>query len=108
MLESISTACYIYNEPLDQKDGRVTLLAESWRDKKPKISKATKISMPIDLYLDCLNVSKDENVILGFTTVDDWKALLSVFSCAEFCFLVDKDFELMLEGEKDMITIKEF
>ena len=106
-MELIFISSYIREEPLEQRDGRVTLFAEAWRDKNTKEVAQVKISLNLDLYLDCLGVSDDEDLILTFSTEDSWEDLLKVFAKPEFAFLVQKDFTLMIE-KTEMITLKEF
>lgn len=108
MIELIHISSYIREKPLDQKLGRVTLFAQSWRNRNTRKVANVKISLTIDLYLDCLGVSDDEDLILTFTTEDSWKDLIKVFDNPNFAFVVDKDFELMVEDEEEMITLKEF
>lgn len=108
MIELIHVSSYIKGAPESQKQGRVTLFAEAWRNKNTRKVVNVKISLETDLYLDCLNVSDDEDLILAFCIEDDWKSLIKVFNNPSFAFVVDKDFELMVEDKKGMITLKEF
>jgi len=107
-MELIHISSYIRNEPLGQKDNRVTLFANAWRNRNTRKVVNVKIILDMDLYLDCLGVSDDEDLILSFTTEDCWKSLIKVFDNPSFAFVVDRDFELMVETEKEMITLKEF
>lgn len=107
-MELIHISSYLRHNESEQKDGRITLFAEAWRDKNVRKTANVKISMDLNLYLDCLNVSEDEDLILSFCTTDCWKSLLQVFKNPNFAFVVDKDFELMVEDEEEMITLKEF
>lgn len=107
-MELIHISSYIRETPLESKDGRVTLFANAWRNKNTRKVANVKINLDMDLYLDCLGVSEDENLILSFTTEDCWKSLIKVFDNPNFAFVVNRDFELMVENEKEMITLKEF
>lgn len=107
-MELIHISSYIREEPIEQKHGRVTLFANAWRNRNTQKVVNVKISLDMDLYLDCLGVSEDENLILSFTTEDCWKSLIKVFDNPNFAFVVERDFELMVETEKEMITLKEF
>jgi len=108
MLELIHISSYLRNSEIQEKDGRVILFAESWRDKNVSITQNVKISLETDLYLDCLGVSDNEELILAFSIDDDWKALRTVFKNPDFAFIVNKDFELMIENDEEMITLKVF
>lgn len=107
-MELIHISSYIRETPLENKNGRVTLFANAWRNRNTKKVVNVKISLDMDLYLDCLGVSDDEDLILSFTTEDCWKSLIKVFDNPNFAFVVDRDFELMVEDEEEMITLKEF
>lgn len=107
-MEIIHISSYIREQPLSQSNGRVTLFAQAWRNRNTRKVANVKISLETDLYLDCLGVSDDEDLILSFTTEDCWKSLIKVFDNPNFAFVVERDFELMVEAEKEMITLKEF
>lgn len=108
MLELIHVSSYLRGNTTEQKGNRITIFAEAYRDKNIRSTANVKISLEMDLYLDCLSTSEDEDLLLYFNTEDDWKALKKVFKNPNFAFVVDKDFELMVEDEKEMITLKEF
>jgi len=107
--ELIHIGCYIQEEPIEAKDDSVILFAEAWREKDVKQAHPVRISMSMDLYLDCLAECRDfEDVSLFFETVDSWKALTKVFRLPQFALLLDGGFDLMVEREDDMEIIKSF
>lgn len=109
-MELIHIACYIKDEPLESKNDLIILHAEAWREKDVKQTHIVRIALKTDLYLDCLSAISDvkEDVNLYFSTTDSWKDLKKVFKQPHFSFYLEDGFDLMVEREEDMETIKQF
>lgn len=110
--ELIHIACFIKDTPIEEKNGQMILYGEAWRDSNVKKTEEVRLTMSTDLYLDCLSVAKEteEDVHLYFCIHDSWKALKKLFRHpkSEFAFIVEDNFELLVEGDEDMIVLKEF
>jgi methionine salvage enolase-phosphatase E1 len=110
MDEIIHIACFIKDEPLEANNDSVILAAEAWRDSNIKKTVDVRLNLKTDLYLDCLSAISEieDDVHLYFITNDSWKALKKVFKHSNFAFLLEDGFDLMVEEEEFMVTIKEF
>lgn len=106
--ELIHISCYFRQPEVEQKEDAVILYGEAWRDSNTKKSKQIRIYLKTDLYLDCLSKTDDEDALIHFVIEDSWKALKKVFKNPDFAFVLEDDFEIILETEEGIDLITEF